>query len=269
LPASSSSEIGAHLESCSQCRDRLDELHSTLAALVVAHRNARDAELPATNEPLVRLQARLAELAAQEQQQGWLRSAWISLADQRSSLVIAGAVLAACLLIAMRLHGPFDRSQPMPTALANWEEPNLRLTPGAVVPVTENQLCGTAPQETDPAVPVSLKRKVFDLYGVTRSHPDAYDVDYLITPELGGATDIRNLWPEPNQDTVWNAHVKDQLEARLHRMVCHGDVDLATAQRDISTDWIAAYRKYFHADRPVADDSSSNFPEVRRTLPLT
>jgi hypothetical protein len=112
-------------------------------------------------------------------------------------------------------------------------------------------------------VPVSLKRKVFELYGVTPPRPDAYEVDYLITPELGGATDIRNLWPEPYQDTVWNAHVKDQLEDRLHRMVCSGDVDLATAQRDISTDWIAAYRKYFHADRPVEGGSSSNSFNVR------
>jgi len=45
-----------------------------------------------------------------------------------------------------------------------------------------------------------------------RPRPDAYEVDYLITPELGGATDIRNLWPYG--DTVWNAHVKDQLEDR-------------------------------------------------------
>jgi len=119
------------------------------------------------------------------------------------------------------------------------------------------------------AVPVSLKRKVFEEYGVTPPQPDAYEVDYLITPELGGATDIRNLWPEPYQDTVWNAHVKDQLEDRLHRMVCHGDVDLATAQHDISTDWIAAYRKYFHADKPVADNSSVNPAESRRTLPIT
>lgn len=81
-------------------------------------------------------------------------------------------------------------------------------------------------------------------------------MDYLITPELGGATDIRNLWPEPYYDTAWNAHVKDQLEERLHEMVCRGDVDLATAQQDISKDWIAAYRKYFHTDQPIADKTS-------------
>jgi hypothetical protein len=35
-------------------------------------------------------------------------------------------------------------------------------------------------------------------------------------------------------------------------MVCGGQLDLSTAQRDISTDWIAAYKKYFHTDRPLA-----------------
>jgi hypothetical protein len=178
-------------------------------------------------------------------------------------VVFAGAAVAACLLLAIRLYGPGGGSQPAWTSLAVREEPNLRLTPGATDPVSTREICGGPTTRTAPVVPVSLKRKVFELYGVTPPRPDAYEVDYLITPELGGATDIRNLWPEPYQDTVWNAHVKDQLEDRLHRMVCSGDVDLATAQRDISTDWIAAYRKYFHADRPVEGGSSSNSFNVR------
>ena len=34
-------------------------------------------------------------------------------------------------------------------------------------------------------------------------------------------------------------------------MVCGGELDLSTAQRDIATDWIAAYKKYFHTNRPL------------------
>ena len=83
------------------------------------------------------------------------------------------------------------------------------------------------------------------------AQPRAYEVDYLITPELGGADDIRNLWPEPYSATVWNAHVKDALEDRLHQMVCTGQIDLATAQHDIATDWISAYKRYFHTERPL------------------
>jgi hypothetical protein len=38
--------------------------------------------------------------------------------------------------------------------------------------------------------------------------------------------------------------MKDMLENRLHDLVCAKQVDLKTAQREISTDWIAAYKKY-------------------------
>jgi hypothetical protein len=39
-------------------------------------------------------------------------------------------------------------------------------------------------------------------------------------------------------------------------MVCAGKVDLPTAQNDIATDWIAAYKKYFHTDTPLTLRSS-------------
>ena len=68
---------------------------------------------------------------------------------------------------------------------------------------------------------------------------------------------------------LWNAHIKDQLEDRLHQMVCRGDVDLATAQRDISADWIAAYRKYFHVNDPLPDNSSSESANLKPSLPRT
>jgi hypothetical protein len=44
--------------------------------------------------------------------------------------------------------------------------------------------------------------------------------------------------------------VKDELEDRLRELVCGGRLDLAEAQRDISTDWIAAYKKYFRTGQP-------------------
>jgi hypothetical protein len=266
LPTHSTTQIRAHLELCSRCCARLTELQSTMADFVGTHRDAWDAELPPVSASRDRLKARLAESVRQGPGSerfrpgmtghGFWHSAWIAVAQHHQAAVLAGISLAACLVVAVRLYGPGAGSFPIST-LGRWEEPDLRLTPGATVPVTQNQVCGASKEQTVPAVPASLKRKVFEEYGVTPPRPDAYEVDYLITPELGGATDIRNLWPEPYQDTVWNAHVKDQLEDRLRRMVCRGDVDLGTAQRDISTDWIAAYRKYFHADQPVSGDSPS------------
>jgi hypothetical protein len=267
LPAGSNSRIRAHLESCSQCRVRLEKLESTLAEVSAAHRRNWDAELPPEAGPRALLKTRLAELSAQEESR-WFRWRRGVLASYGGSVALAGAGIALLFLLAVRLHGPVKGSQSL-SALGHWEEPDLRLTPGAIVPVTQRQVCGADAAKAEAIVPVSMRRKVFEAYGVTPPRPDAYEVDYLITPELGGATDIRNLWPEPYGNTVWNAHVKDQLEDRLHEMVCRGDLDLATAQHDISTDWIAAYRKYFHADRPVVEGSSLDFSGVRNSLPRT
>ena len=113
-----------------------------------------------------------------------------------------------------------------------------------------DQVCRSMPPKNR-LVPASLQRKVFEEYGIAGAEPRAYEVDYLITPALGGADDIRNLWPQSYSSAVWNARVKDALEDRLHDLVCEGQLDLATAQRDISSDWIAAYKKYFDTDKPL------------------
>ena len=82
--------------------------------------------------------------------------------------------------------------------------------------------------------------------------PTEYELDYLITPELGGLVDHRNLWPEPYGLQAWNAHAKDVLENRLPQLVCRGQIDLATAQRDLASNWIDAYKKYL-ADEPAIE----------------
>ena len=68
-----------------------------------------------------------------------------------------------------------------------------------------------------------------------------YEEDHLISLEIGGhPTDPRNLWPE-----VWagkcGAHVKDDLENKLHELVCAGKITLAEAQGEIATDWVRSY----------------------------
>ena len=41
------------------------------------------------------------------------------------------------------------------------------------------------------------------------------------------------------------------MEDRLHALVIRGELDLKTAQHEIATDWIAAYKKYFHTQTPL------------------
>jgi hypothetical protein len=100
-------------------------------------------------------------------------------------------------------------------------------------------------------VTLAVRQHVLRQYRMEHVPASEYELDYLITPELGGVGDARNLWPERYDSGPWNAHVKDDLEQLLSRRVCDGAMDLAVAQREIATNWIAAYQKHFQTDRPI------------------
>src|SRR5262249_38847975 len=134
--------------------------------------------------------------------------------------------------------------------------PDPRLTPGASLPISQADVCTENLENRVQFIPASMGRKVFDEYGIRNPGDRSYELDYLIAPELGGSDDIRNFWPQPYSSSGWNSHLKDALEDRLHELVCEQKISLATAQRDISSDWISAYKKYFHTDRPLASHSA-------------
>ena len=227
-----------HLTACWTCRARMAELERAIADFVQVYRRDLDATLPPVEGPRALLKARLAERAAYATAgtDNWFSRTW---------QVRAAGALAVLLLLAGIAIGTLTRGKPGFGAV-----PNVSLTPGATNPVAVQDVCSTQLSSNDPAVPDDLKREVLKAYGVNPVSANAYEIDYLVTPQLGGATDIRNIWPQPSLNTVWNARVKDALEDRLHNMVCSGQLDLATAQREISRDWVAAYKKYFRTNAP-------------------
>jgi hypothetical protein len=129
--------------------------------------------------------------------------------------------------------------------------PDLQLTLGATLEVTTADICVPGYTKKVRDVPDAVKRQVYAAYGIQTHAPREYEVDHLIPLELGGSNALTNLWPQSYQTQPWNAHVKDRLENELHRLVCAGQLPLDTAQRDIATDWIAAYQKYFHTELPL------------------
>ena len=135
--------------------------------------------------------------------------------------------------------------------------PDPNLTPGATLPVATGDICVPGYSKKVRNVPLDVKQQVYAEYGITSHQPGEYEVDHLISLELGGSNSIKNLWPQSYLTQPWNAHVKDALENELHAEVCSGKVDLPTAQHDISTDWIAAYKKYFHTTGPLSQANSA------------
>ena len=240
LSAARASEIRDHLAGCPSCRMRNAGLQRTLADAVEAHQREFDPRLPAMDVSRTLLRARLTQ-AAETSRPG---------ARLQHRLAWAAAVVMLVGMGAMLAGWPARRARAPEAEFT----PNAALTPGRVRPLTRDALC-SVPEGTDPAsaVSASVAQDVFRRYGIRNPRPRAYEVDYLIPPALGGSDEPGNLWPQPYSAGVWNARVKDALEARLRALVCAGKLDLATAQHDLARDWIAAYKKYFRTGTPLVD----------------
>jgi hypothetical protein len=138
-------------------------------------------------------------------------------------------------------------NQPMTTVLFSLLlaafMPDSTVTPGVIRPLTLQQVCSTRWGLDRRFVTTAMKKQVFANYGIPWDEHRDYEVDHLVPRELGGADDIRNLWPQ-SWTGDWNAHQKDVLENRLRKMVCFGQLSLEEAQEAIRVDWRNAYLRY-------------------------
>jgi hypothetical protein len=117
------------------------------------------------------------------------KSIWTSIYSAFSKLFIV-FLLASAALNAQQAHFRNDNG-----AVLN----DLTVTPGAVGTMTTAQLCdksfhtGTVRNVTE-----STKIKSCAEYGIAKENCNGknYEIDHLISLELGGINDIKNLWPE-------------------------------------------------------------------------
>ena len=236
LSESRRSAVICHLGECDACSARRAAIASAASATSVDYRATNTAG-PHAEYFRARLEIALARMAREPHRPRFATAPAIA--------VVAVAVLMASATI-------YLQSAPDTNSLAARHRlalPVASLTPGAAWDVSVDELCsGTT--STRP-ITTAIRAEVVNAYGVQDLPPDQYELDFLITPELGGATDARNLWPQRYELPVWNARVKDELERLLPRLVCGRKLDLATAQRDMAVDWVAAYKKYFNTDRPL------------------
>lgn len=125
--------------------------------------------------------------------------------------------------------------------------PDPACTPGVVsTAVTQNNLDATIcrpgytrtirppESETEP-----FKKTIMAAYGDSGPLGD-YELDHLVSLELGGSNDAANLWPQPNDHPAGAINSKDPVENALNKAVCARQVSLAAAQVAIATDWTTA-----------------------------
>jgi hypothetical protein len=254
LPPRSLAKVQAHLVACWTCRARMREIDRTIAEFVRV-REELTPPLPPAGTARAQLRLNIAAIADSVRPRLW-RRVW-ELASA-APLLAVGACGALALLLGSLLpsHAPNEDSRTTAFPPQVRSIPDPQLTPGATLPVTMRDVCTDRAVDTERSVPSFLALQVFAAYGIHQPQSGAYEIDYLITPALGGSDDIRNFWPQPYGTTIWNAHIKDALEDRLHGLVCAGQLDLTKAQQDISRDWVSAYKKYFHTSQPLAEHAS-------------
>lgn len=121
--------------------------------------------------------------------------------------------------------------------------PDSACTPGALLAgATKDQICQSGYSSSVRNVPTSEKDAVYAEYGIASHYAGEYEVDHLVSLELGGSNDIANLWPELASPTP-GFHQKDQVENYLHDQMCSGAVSLQQAQIEIATDWLQVYHQ--------------------------
>jgi hypothetical protein len=242
-----------HLEQCLDCQARRGRLARAAGDYSALYRSDRAEPADVQNQARDRLRGELDEIGRTPP--GWFGATFGvgSLTMPRWALEGA-AHMATAWLIQVTAPSRLREASGL-VAVDRGALPSATLTPGATWNVSVAELCAPGTRELRP-IPLAVRQQVLRNYGMEGVPTDEYELDYLITPELGGAPDARNLWPQRYASRVWNAHVKDELERLLPRMVCNQEIRLETAQREIARDWIAAYRTYFKTDAPLQAEAT-------------
>jgi uncharacterized protein YceK len=116
-------------------------------------------------------------------------------------------------------------------------------TPGAILTnATKTEVCTSGYAKSVRNVPQSEKNQVYAEYGIATHTAGEYEVDHLVSLELGGSNDISNLWPEAASPKP-GFHEKDKVENYLNSQVCSGAISLQEAQIEIATNWLDVYNR--------------------------
>ena len=135
--------------------------------------------------------------------------------------------------------------------------PDPTCTPGAIDPTINeanlgSTLCRKGGYTAAIAPPDTLtepvKRKLLAAYGIPADQIGDFELDHLVAMPVGGASDTRNLWPEPNtfrqftKSSGW-VNDKDVVETYLFHAICDGKVSVDAARGAMAADWTTAVNR--------------------------
>src|SRR5262249_7510943 len=142
--------------------------------------------------------------------------------------------------------------------------PNHDLTPGVTRGLTVTRICNTTWGSDARSVKSKMKKDVIAAYKFKvstcpttilqgkRTH--RVEIDHLVPRSIGGADDVRNLWPQCYEPVKKNkaqqangAHKKDRLEKKLHKRICKVKSAslLKKNQSKKKRNWIYLYKKIY------------------------
>ena len=150
--------------------------------------------------------------------------------------------------------------------IANQVLPDPACTPGAVLTTNTTVICKVGYTKTVRDVSTATKKKVFQEYGIPWAQRSNYEVDHLISLELGGSNDISNLFPESHL-VKNNSYTKDAFENYLHKQVCTGKLSITDAQYQIATDWAAYNTARVNPTKPAATKASAAVAPANAVTP--
>lgn len=182
----------------------------------------------------------------------WRQSSGINkIASMRHRFFLGFVLVLPCVGVLFAQQARYGESGP---ALL----PDAAVTTGAVRITSKATVCAIKWGKDERHVTQKMRDDAYAAYGTapgkgvcaiqthtgTNGKPvsEGCEIDHLISRELGGADKPENLWPQPYTQHP-GAHEKDWLENQLHKEVCAGTITLANAQKQIRTDWYAAYLK--------------------------
>ena len=176
-------------------------------------------------------------------------SLWESTLRKKSSkgsaLIAISLAMAATIGLSACAAAPYSESSGLP---------NTKLTPGLINPaVTQGTIRSTIcvsgwtatvrpPASYTNTLKYNQLHSGYNLAGdLNMKH---YEEDHIVPLEVGGhPSSPLNLFPQPRNIKL-SAYLKDQLENRIHQLICSGRLSLKVAQAVFLTNWEKGYSKY-------------------------